>query len=238
MSTNRTKTALAYVLTQEKKNGNATLDFLLQAIDDAWVELLIEEAHSHTVSTYLLSTYTPSLRGIRVEQHTTFSLYVKDHWYIFAGGIWQVSWSPSDKCLELYMLCSSQIDLVEIAQLPLSAEEERVELAKKFAHHRLVARAHFVRRFPELATGETAFKKIEVVSCEEVRVDLFGEKLGRGFAHEFPAQAWIITLLCSPEEEAPAREQYVLVGYYPSLPPYICYRLTKTNGALSLGRAY
>ena len=117
MSTNRTKTTLAYVLTQIKKNGKASIDFLLQAIDDAWVEILIEEGHSHEVSTYILSTYTPSLRGIQVESHTTFSLYVKDY-YIFAGGIWQVRWSPSDKRLKLYMLCSTQIDLVEIEQLP------------------------------------------------------------------------------------------------------------------------
>jgi len=236
MSTTRTKTTLAYVLTQEKKNGSATIDFLLQSIDDAWVELLIEEAHSQKVSTHLLSTYAPSLRGIQVEQHTTFSLYVKDHWYIFAGGIWQVSWSPSHQCLELYLLCSSQIDLVEIEQLPWSAEEERVELAKKYARQQVVA--HFARRFPELTRGEIVFKTIEVMSCEEVRVDLFGEKLGRGFAHELPTQAWIITLLCSPKEEAPAREQYVLVGYYPSRMPYTCYPLTKTNGTFAVGRAY
>ena len=93
-----------------------------------------------------------------------------------------------------------------------------------------------MRRFPLLAEGETAYKKIEVVNCEEISVDLFGEKLGCGLAHEFPAQTWIITLLCSPEE-APAREQYVLVGYYPSL-AYICFRLTKTDSMLSLGEPY
>jgi hypothetical protein len=38
-------------------------------------------------------------------------IYVKDHWYLFAGGIWQVSWSTSKKVLELYTLCSSNLEL-------------------------------------------------------------------------------------------------------------------------------
>ncbi len=82
------------------------------------------------------------------------------------------------------------------------------------------------------------YQKIEVMSSEEVEVDLFGKNLARGFAHVLPKRTWIITFLYYPEDEASAREQYVLVAYSPTLPPYASYRLTKLNGTFSLGGPY
>ncbi len=159
MNTDRVKTTLAYVLTQSGENGAATLDLLLQSIDDAWVDILIQDAHQSNVNTYMLSLYSPSLRQIRVEQHTTISIYAKDHWYLLAGGILQVRCSSGRKCLELHTLCSSNIDLIEIEQLPLTPEEEQVELAKKHATNTLIKQSHFVRRFSERTKGASCLSK-------------------------------------------------------------------------------
>jgi hypothetical protein len=102
----------------------------------------------------------------------------------------------------------------------------------------LIKQGHFVRRFSEGTREVPVYKKIEVMSSEEVEVDLFGKNLARGFAHVLPERTWIITFLYYPEDEASAREQYVLVAYYPTLPPYASYRLTKSNGTFSLGGPY
>jgi len=134
----------------------------------------------------------------------------------------------------LYTLCSSNIDLVEREQLPLTLEEEQVDLAKKYAVNTLMKHSHFVRCFSEGTKEASTYKKIEVMSSEEVEVDLFGKNLARGFAQVLPERAWIITFLCSSEDETSAREQSALVAYYPTRPPYASYRLAKLNGTFSL----
>ncbi len=84
---------------------------------------------------YKLYSYSPSLRDLRVEDLTVITIYVMDHWYVMAGGIWQVSWFPTEGRYVLYNICASNIELVEIQELLWTQEEEYIEMAKLYAQN-------------------------------------------------------------------------------------------------------
>lgn len=237
MNAENTKTVITYVLSYDGKDTR-TIDFLLQSTHGAWIDIIVQEPHGvyprQKLYSASLDIYSPSLRHIEVEDNTTFSLYVKDHWYILGGAICQFGWSSAQKRMELFTLCSSHLELVEIDKLPWTLEEERAELAKKYAYDRLSAQNR-VLQYPSLEVGELVYDRIEVVQSEEVNVDFLGTKEGRVFNREAPERSWIMAFLySSSEKETQALKCYVLVDYYRSRPHFACYLLTKSNGTFSV----
>lgn len=118
---------LVYVLRlPEAGTDVSTIDFLLCSPDDEWITLSCEThgASESSVTSYKLQRNAPYLRNLRVNEYTVLAIYAMDHWFIIAGGIWQVYWSQTKDGYELYPICASGIELVEVEALPFSQEHE------------------------------------------------------------------------------------------------------------------
>jgi hypothetical protein len=55
MNTESIRATLADVLVEERESDTATFELLLQSMDEGWVEILIQDAHTDKVHTYMLS---------------------------------------------------------------------------------------------------------------------------------------------------------------------------------------
>ena len=236
MDTESTKTVIKYVLSYGGTE-TSTIDFSLEFTHGGWIDIITQEPYGAYTQQKLYSAslgfYSPSLRNIEVDINTTFSLYVKDHWYILGGAICQIGWSSSQKRMELFTLCSSHLELIEIDKLPWTREEEQTEVAKKFAGS-LVSQ-NLGHKYPFLGAEEPVYTRVELVSTEEVSVDFLGANMGRGYNREVPERSWIMTFFCYSEEETNYLKCYVLVDYYRKIPYFLGYRLIKRNGVFSVG---
>ena|SRR5215469_11678375 len=127
MATDDIRATLIYALRlPEADTDVSTIDFLLCSSDDEWITILCEThgAIESYVNSYKLQRNAPYLRNLRVNENTILTIYAMDHWFIIAGGIWQVYWSQSKEGYELYSICAFGIELVEVEGLPFSQEHE------------------------------------------------------------------------------------------------------------------
>lgn len=189
MDTESTKTIIKYVLSYGGTQ-TSTIDFSLEFTHGGWIDIITQDTQQKLYSANL-GYFSPSLRNIEVDINTTFSLYVKDHWYILGGAICQIGWSSSQKRMELFTLCSSHLELIEIDKLPWTREEEQTEVGKKFANS-LVSQ-NLGQKNPFLGADEPVYTRVELVSTEEVSVDFLGANMGRGYNREVPGRSWIMT---------------------------------------------
>src|SRR5260221_4683076 len=237
MDTESTKTVIKYVLSYGGTD-TSTIDFTLEFTHGDKVEIITQDAYNpQKLYVAHLYAYSPSLRNIEVDINTTFSVYVKDHSYILGGGICQIGWSSSQKRMELFTLCSSHLELIEIDKLPWTREEEQSELAKNFAYDRLVLH-NLGHKYLFLGADEPVYTRVELVSTEEVSVDFMGANMGRGYNREVPERTWIMTFLCYSEEETNNLKCYVLVDYYRKFPYFVGYRLIERNGVFTVGKPF
>ncbi len=221
------KTVIAYTLSYQEDSDCAIIDLVIRSLDDGWVTILCET--DKKVNPYKLYSYSPSLRDLRVEDLTVITIHVMDHWYVMAGGIWQVGWSPTEDRYVLYNICASNIELVEIKELLWTQEEEYIEMAKLYAQNCLEI---------EQLREQKLYDKCELLRCEEVEVNRFRAELRRGFAKEPPVQTWIMAFLCYVKEESDPIERYLLVGRYLTPFPYSCHRLNQSGDTFSVGPGY
>ena len=127
MATDDIRATLIYVLRLPEAGTDVSIiDFLLRSPEDEWIIILCETngAIESYINSYKLHRNAPYLRNLRVNENTVITIYAMDHWFIIAGGIWQVYWSQTKDGYELYPICAFGIELVEVEELPYSQEHE------------------------------------------------------------------------------------------------------------------